>query len=825
MPKFARVAVNITQIAGSFDYEIPVSLANSVQPGSLVVVPFGKQTVQGIVTALIEEPATLQVRPLEALLDPLPVVTPLQLRLAQSLAEDNFATLAECLEPMLPPGLSQHADILVHLLAAPPDETTLSPTQQRILKLLRERGDLRGRQLDTALPHVLWRESLNGLLRRGRVTSQPILLPPAVHSRQLRQAVLSLPITTASAALAATPRIQEKTRQRRQSVLELLARENAPVDVSMIYAETGATPADLQALAVLNCLAFEEGEFWRDPLREMDLPTQAAPLLTPAQTAVWSELAPQLNNQAEPGLNLLIGVTGSGKTELYLQAVAAALTQDKGAIVLVPEIALTPQTVRRFSARFPGKVALIHSRLSPGERYDTWRRVRSGALPLVIGARSGLFAPVPNLGLIVIDECHDESYFQEDFRPHYSAVEAAISCTQLAHIPLLLGSATPTVEQIYRSRREGWHELHLNERILAHQAVSAVGDPGSLPLPPVEIIDMRTELKHGNHSVLSIALQQALRDTLEHQEQAILFLNRRGSASYVFCRDCGDVLRCPRCSTQLTYHESTHALLCHRCGYRRQMPRKCPQCGSPNIRQFGLGTESLEKVVSEVFPSARLLRWDADTARLKGANDLILDHFSQHRADILIGTQMLSKGLDLPLVTLVGVVLADVSLNLPDFRAAERTFQLLGQVAGRAGRSARGGRAIFQTFHPENYAIRYAALHDLQGFYEEELPLRQKSGYPPFSRFLRIQFHHAQSAAVQQAAESTGRKLAAWISEFHLEQIGPVPCFYSRLAGQYRWQILLHGWEFSHFLQAHPLSTWQPKEVAVELTVDPSNLL
>jgi primosomal protein N' (replication factor Y) len=336
---------------------------------------------------------------------------------------------------------------------------------------------------------------------------------------------------------------------------------------------------------------------------------------------------------------------------------------------------------------------------------------------VVIGARSALFAPLPHLGLIVIDECHDESYFQDDFPPHYSAIETAIEYSRMVKAPLILGSATPTVEQIYRARRERWQELHLAERIYAHQEnLTANEQPGTLPLPPVEIVDMREELKAGNRTVLSKSLHEALQETLSNQEQVILFLNRRGSATFVFCRDCGYVLRCPRCDTQLTFHAVENALLCHICNYRRNLPNKCPQCGGKNIRQFGLGTESLEKQVCEQFPSARVLRWDADTARAKGAHDIILDHFTHHRADILIGTKMLAKGLDLPLVTLVGVVLADVSLNLPDFHAPERTFQLLSQVAGRAGRSGRGGKAIFQTYHPENYAIQAASLHDLNGF-------------------------------------------------------------------------------------------------------------
>jgi len=327
---------------------------------------------------------------------------------------------------------------------------------------------------------------------------------------------------------------------------------------------------------------------------------------------------------------------------------------------------------------------------------------------------------------------------------------------------------------------------------------------------------------------LSRSLARSLEETLKLNEQAILFLNRRGSATYVFCRDCGYVLRCPRCDTQLTFHAAENSLLCHICNYRRKLPAKCPQCGGPNIRQFGLGTESLEKFVCEQFPTARVLRWDADTARLKGAHDLILDHFSQHRADILIGTKMLAKGLDLPLVTLVGVVLADVSLNLPDFHASERTFQLLSQVAGRAGRSGRLGKAIFQTYHPENYAIQSASLHDMDGFYEQELALRKKTGYPPFSHLVRLEFLHFQEPMVKQAAEECAAQIKSWIeqSEYQpVQLIGPVPCFYARKNGKFRWQILLRGSEAKELLRQHPLADRLPHGVDLEITVDPPDVL
>ena len=833
MPKFVRVSVNIAQISDTFDYSAPTELEGALQPGSLVIVPFGRQEVQGIVLRFIEEPAVSQIKAVESLVDLEPALTPDQLKLAEWMAEQNLSSVSECLDNMLPPGLSQHADTLIHLVDNKVSPEPLTQLQQRILTVLSKRGDLRGRQMDAALPKVNWRESLPGLVKRGLAVSQPILPAPAIRARMIRTAELTMSLAEATEQLNKTSSRSQSVLERRTSVLTLLARETGAVTVAMIMAETTAKATDLQYLAGLGLITIGQSEVMRDPLAELQPAFQQAPVLTPGQRAVWNLLAPQLTSLSGTKPNLLVGVTGSGKTEIYLRAVEATLAQNKQAIVLVPEISLTPQTVRRFYARFLGKVGLVHSRLSAGERYDTWRRIRAGLLPVVVGARSALFAPLSAVGLIVIDECHDESYFQDDFTPHYSAVETAIHYARQTGATLIMGSATPNVEQLYRARHENWNELHLPDRILAHQAsvqseLAPTADPGTLPLPAVQVVDMRVELKSGNRSVLSRTLHQSIGEVLNQHEQAILFLNRRGSATYVFCRDCGYVLRCPRCNTQLTFHTFENALICHICNYRRKMPTTCPDCSGPNIRQFGLGTESLEKFVVEQFPAARVLRWDADTTRFKGAHDLILDSFSQHRADILIGTKMLAKGLDLPLVTLVGVVLADVSLNLPDFRAAERTYQILSQVAGRAGRSGLGGKAIFQTFHPENYAIQAASLHDQEGFYEQELALRKKTGYPPFSHLLRIEFRHYQAPLVEQAALAAGEKLTDWINEAGLsstEMIGPVPCFYARMNGHYRWQILLRGPDPRMLLQEHPISTWQPRGVEVSVTVDPPDVL
>ncbi len=749
-----------------------------------------------------------------------------------------LAPLSAFIDLMLPPGLSQHADTLYSRNPGV-DAPAGSPTQKRLLAEIEKRGPLRGRQLDAAIPRVDWRSSAAALVKMGVLITQPVLPPPSVRPKVVRTAQLSRPLEQARQVMENERRMTAAVRARRLSALEFLAREAVPVSVSWVYAASGTTPADLEKLAELGLVQLSESEIWRDPLRDLQVSVFDPPVLTRAQEEALEKIDRGLESSSRGGTPkpaLLHGVTGSGKTEIYLKAIEHTLAKGKQAIVLVPEIALTPQTVRRLLARFSGRVGLVHSRLSPGERYDTWRRARDGTLDVILGPRSALFTPLPNLGLIVVDECHDGSYYQDDLPPSYHAVDAALALARLTRSEIILGSATPSVEMVHQANLEGWERLELPNRLLAHRAVIAAEmiamkkDPAPLardqdaiylPLPPVSIIDMRTELKEGNRSVLSRALQAELGAVLARGEQAILFLNRRGSATYVFCRECGASLRCPRCERPLTWHEDTAQLTCHACGYTRRMPQSCPKCSSREIRQYGTGTQSVEKLVQELFPTARSLRWDWETTRQKGANEMILSHFANHRADILIGTQLLAKGLDLPLVTLVGVVLADVGLNFPDFRAAERTFQLLTQVAGRAGRSPLGGRVIFQTFQPENYAIQSAALHDFNGFFHQEMGFRRDLGYPPFTKLVKVEFREMDAGRAEKNARDFASQARVWMEEGGYkatELIGPVPCFFSKEGGYYRWQVILKGPDPVNILRGRPLGD-------ARVVVDPPSLL
>jgi len=840
---FAQIAVNVPSVTGVFDYHLPPGLEGKVGAGHLVTVPFGKQTVQGVVLGLIPRPSVAETKAVLELLDPAPVLTAAQLALVKELSSATLASLAEMTGLMLPPGLAQQADTLYALNPHSPPlrsgdasqssilNRQLNITQTRLVDLLQKNGSRRGRQIDRHFRNVDWRRTAQVLVRQGVLTSQAVLPPPSVRAKFIRTAQLAVPPEAVEQAMPELGRTAE-TRSRRQAALRTLMREPQALDVAWVYAESGCTLADLQELAERELIVLRETEIWRDPLVRIDQAPLMAPVLTPDQQAAWEQIESAFRQRAagRPVAPFLLhGVTGSGKTEIYLRAAGEAIRGGRQAVILVPEIALTPQTVRRFLARFPGQVGLLHSRLSEGERYDTWRRARLGLLKVVIGPRSALFAPLPEVGFIAVDECHDGSYYQSE-TPFYHAVTAARLYARLCGAVCVLGSATPPI--VLRAQAEAGEGLHL---LQLPERITSASDRSPAPrreLPSVSLIDMRTELKSGNRGIFSRELAAALGEVLDQKQQAILFLNRRGTATYVFCRECGTALRCPRCDMPLTYHvtpasgrteapENRSTLVCHHCGYRRQFPKTCPSCGSSQIKAYGLGSEKVEAEVQALFPSARITRWDWETTRQKDAHEIILNHFVAGRADVLIGTQMLAKGLDLPRVTLVGIVLADVGLNLPDPFAAERTFDVLTQVAGRAGRSALGGRVVLQTFQPESYVIQAAAGHDYAAFFSRELEYRRQLGYPPFARLVRLEVRDARPAEAEKQAWQMGDRIHKWLEADDRRQttlVGPVPCFFARLNGLYRWQIVLRGPDPASLLRDKNLGKWR-------VEVDPVSLL
>lgn len=838
MQRYVEVAINLPQISESYHYHLPPEMEGFVQPGSLVILPFGRQTVQGVVLRMIDAPEVSETRPVSELLEEKPALTSTQIELAHWLSDATLSPLGACINLMLPAGLSQRTDTLVKLNADRDfDESALSPLEKRIVHLLQSRGSLRGRQIDAAIRHVDWRGTLRKLARADIVHTRAILPEPSVRPKTARKISLALPpskLNQWDEPLSRVGRVHE----RRLRILRFLAEQLDPVETRQVYEQTGGNNSDLKALEDAGFIVIQDLQVWRDPLDDMTYIPTSPPELTSDQALAWDKIAAALLKTAKGEYSppiLLHGVTGSGKTELYLRAVEKILDQGETAIILVPEISLTPQTVRRFLSRFPGKVGVVHSQLSEGERYDTWRRIRNGKLPVVIGPRSALFMPLEDLGLVVVDECHHDSYDQQEGQPYYHGVSTAVTLARLSGASILLGSATPNITQYYEAVNGRWQYIELPHRILAHRETIArhahrlgiplqvplgEGQTADLGLPQVSIVDMRQELRDGNRSIFSRELQAAIGHVLKNKQQAILFLNRRGTATYVFCRDCGYVVKCPHDDKPLTFHRRPDRLLCHTCGYQRQVPRTCPQCGSKQIRQLGTGTEKVETMVHDYFPTARTLRWDAETTRQKDAHERILSQFSNNQADILIGTQMLAKGLDLPLVTLVGVILADIGLNLPDFRATERTFQVLTQVAGRAGRSPLGGKVIFQTYQPDNYAIQTAANHDYKNFFSKEIDYRRQLRYPPFTRLVRMEYRHYDAQKAEEAAQNMAERILGWISQegYHIELMGPVPCFFSKLYGRYRWQIVLRGPDPARILRDRSFPDWI-------LEVDPTSLL
>lgn len=481
---------------------------------------------------------------------------------------------------------------------------------------------------------------------------------------------------------------------------------------------------------------------------------------------------------------LLKGVTGSGKTEVYMNLVSEMLKENKTSLVLVPEISLTPQMIERFKGRFGRNVAIFHSKLSDGERFDEWHRIKHGEVKLVIGVRSAIFLPFHNLGLIIIDEEHEGTY-KSDQNPKYHTREIAELKSKLTSCKVVYGSATPSIESYYRALRGEFRLVSLNFRV------------DNAVLPKMNIIDMREELKENNKSMFSRKLHKEIEERLERREQVIIFLNRRGYSTFVSCRKCGYVFKCEHCDISMTYHTNGY-LVCHYCGSARKQVNLCPECGSKYVKYFGAGTEKVEVSLRESFPKARILRMDVDTTRKKNSHEEIYNKFKNGEADILVGTQMISKGLDFPNVTLVGVITADISLNLPDFRSAERTFQIVTQVAGRAGRGSKEGEVIVQTYSPEHYSLRYSSIYDYDGFFKEELNLRKIMNYPPFSKIMIINLSSKNQDSLIKFSTTLGGKIKEQLlNEKHIEVLGPCPSIIQKINEMFRWQIIIKG-EFNY---------------------------
>jgi len=794
---YAEVAVNSPGSRSTFCYAIPPGL--NISAGQAVWVPFGSRVIQGIVLRLSDEPSVEETKEIAGIVTDFPLLSPIQIKLAQWISEHYFAPLFDALALMLPPGFERRAITCFQLTDSQVD-LPLTPEQRQILHLIRRKGKISLAELEKAIGKRKSMQITDQLLDRQLITKTLELEKARVKPKTLPYIKL---IADREDIEAEKARLDKSRAYKQAELLEFLTGQTQPISISELKKRLNCSLATIKALESRHLVSLERLRVRRDPLSHLSLTTSPAPVLTSSQQTAWGSIQDVIVKEARqsgsPSVFLLFGVTGSGKTEIYMQALAQVIAAGKRGICLIPEIALTQQTVERFANRFPGRVAVLHSGLSLGEQFDEWQWIMEGNCDVVIGPRSALFAPLPSLGLIIIDEEHEWTYKQEDKSPRYHARDAAIKLAQLSDAVVILGSATPDIGSFHKAQQGEYHLIELKERITPR---------GYSPLPEVGIVDLREELKAGNTSLFSRSLLAAMKETLAHGEQIVLFLNRRGTATFVRCRNCGFIFRCPRCSIALTYHSVEKRLICHRCRYSVPVPQSCPRCSRRNLRFLGIGTQRVEEEIRHFLPEARLLRWDRDVITRRYAHEELLKNFRDHKADVLIGTQMIAKGLDLPQVTLAGVISADTGLNFPDFRSSERTFQLLCQVAGRAGRGVKAGKVIIQTYSPDNYIIEAAARHDYLGFYYKEIDYRRRYNYPPFSQLVRLVYSHTNEELCRREAERMYRlildgKAREGIVDFNI--IGPVPAFAFRARGRYRWQLFLRGPDSARMLSRFTL--------------------
>jgi primosomal protein N' (replication factor Y) len=789
--KYAEVAVN-SPIAQrrSFCYSIPSEL--KIDVGQAVWVPFGSKTLQGIVVKVSDYPSFEITKEISGLITSSPLLSLAHLEVVFWLNRYYLSPLFDAVALMLPPGFERRLATFLQLLPDHVDLSQLNPEQIQVIRLLENKDRVDIRELERKFGKKKTESITQHLRRRCLMVKSQQLEETKVKPKLVTHLKLQIDPGEAEAEVI---RLRKAKADKQAAVLEFLIKRPQPVPLAELRKSIACQKVVIESLKNRGLISVVEVEVRRDPLAHLRIAPTLPPKLTPSQEAAWQRIQSCIAQlPRSPSVFLLHGVTGSGKTEIYLRALAEFVAQGKRGICLVPEIALTLQTIERFASRFPGRVAVIHSGLSLGEQFDEWHRIKEGGCDVVIGPRSALFAPQPDLGLIVIDEEHEWTYKQSDKSPRYHARDVAIKLAELTGAVVILGSATPDVETFYRAQQGEYQLVEIKERITPY---------GPSPLPEVEVVDLRDELKAGNRSLFSRSLTQAMTEALAHHEQVILFLNRRGTATFVQCRDCGFVFRCSHCTASLTYHSATRKLVCHHCRYSVTLPVECPQCLSHRLRFLGIGTQRVEEEVRHFFPQARILRWDRDVTSGRRAHEELLNKFRAHEADVLIGTQMVAKGLDLPQITLAGVISADTGLNLPDFRAGERIFQLLCQVAGRAGRGFTPGRVIIQTYSPEHYAIRAASKHNYLTFYAQEINYRRKFGYPPFSQLAGLTFSHTNEIACLEEAERMSRLLAAEKDRRgmpDLRLIGPVPAFVPRVRGHYRWQLVLCGTGLNDFL-------------------------
>lgn len=756
MEKVAEIIVDVPtrQTDQPFSYSIPSEMKEVLEIGMRVEVPFGNgnRQIQGFVVGFDEQEDTRGLKPITRCIDLAPVINKELLALAEYMRNQTFSFKITCLQTMLPSVMkAKYEKLIVRLKSHPESDARLFQHGETIA-------------FEEALVSVhqikQWRDQ--GIIDIDYLVKQQNRARTISHVRSL--------VTQANfPTFASTIR---KGAKRKVQLLDLLTRhEQKPAS---FYREQGISATVLKQAQQEGWLEFFEVESYRDPYANRQFEQTQAFVLNDEQVLAVNEILAAKAHQ----VFLLEGITGSGKTEVYLQTIASVLEKGQTAMMLVPEIALTPQMVERFKGRFGEAVAVLHSGLSKGEKYDEWRKIERNEAQVVVGARSAVFAPLENLGVVIVDEEHEASYKQEE-SPRYHARDLAIWRARYHDCPIVLGSATPSLESRARAQKGVYRFLKLTKR----------GNKAAL-LPQVEIVDMREEMIYQGTETFSRVLQDKIRDRLLKKEQIVLLLNRRGYSSFVMCRDCGFVLPCPNCDISLTLHMDTKTMRCHYCGHEEQIPNHCPSCQGSKIRYYGTGTQKVEAELQQLFPEAAILRMDVDTTRKKGAHEKLLREFGEKKASILLGTQMIAKGLDFPDITLVGVLNADTSLNLPDFRSSERTFQLLTQVSGRAGRADKLGEVVIQTFNPDHHAIILAQQQNYERFYQQEMFIRHETGYPPYYFTIKVVASHEKEEIAAKKMYQIYQQLTQVLSP-NARLLGPTPSAILRIKNRYYYQLII----------------------------------
>ena len=776
----AKIAVSAANFAidKAYSYRIPENM--SLLPGQRVTVPFGRgnRRCEGVVLT-VESGDESKLKSVEQILDEEVLVSAYQLRMAAFVRERYFCTFYDALRAMLPAGLWFQTKETVSLTddRTWEEKTIKNEDAWRILTLLSDLGGSAGEDIlrGCVEDEDRLQAALQYLQRKKWISAQADF-SQRMHDKTERIATLASSQDEALEYAAHRP----KSAAMQKAVLELLAAVGT-ISVKELCYFTGASTATVNRLEKLGYVTLSQRPVLR--CREIKPAQLDGPLvLNEQQQRVFDGLNSQ-RKEENPGVALLYGVTGSGKTSVYIKLIQACLDEGKSAMLLVPEIALTPQLLSTVAAYFGDAIAVLHSSLSAGERYDQWKQVRSGAAKVVVGTRSAVFAPCENLGLVILDEEQEHSYKSEN-APRYHAKEIAIWRGAKEKALVLLGSATPSVESMYRAKTGAYRLYEIRERF------------GGRKLPRVTVVDMREELKRGNDLSFSDTLRDAIIDAHDGDKQSIILLNRRGNSRALVCVDCRETPECPRCAVRLTYHSANNRLMCHYCGFSQYVPERCPQCGGP-LKQIGTGTQKLQQELEFIFPDYEIARMDADTVNAVNTHEKILEHFKNDKVPVLIGTQMVAKGLNLPDVTLVGVLDADLSLYNDSFRAAETTFNMLTQVVGRAGRGDSPGQAVIQTLVPDHRIIGLAAKQDYDGFYDLEIELRKMQNVPPFGDILTVTFTGQEETAVLRGAAKFRDSLIPWLRQLpdgeRFTLLGPAPCPVPKINYHFRYRLTLRG--------------------------------